>query len=49
MCAETDKDHREDAKRRKREKPSPFIHNNSEDFVLFIVEFIPMNVGTLSR
>ena len=30
------KDHREDAKGRKREKPSPFIHNNLDNFAILI-------------
>jgi hypothetical protein len=36
VCLEREKDHREDAKGRKREKPSPVIHNDLDDFALFM-------------
>jgi hypothetical protein len=48
VCSKTQEGHREDAKGRKREKPKTLIHNDLDDFALFIVEFIPMNIGTLS-
>jgi hypothetical protein len=36
VCVGTQKDHREDARGRKREKPSPFIYNDIDNFAILM-------------